>query len=231
MNNNIILELKNITRNYPSPDKNIEINILNNISLSMKKGESIAIVGPSGSGKSTLLNIAGALDTEFSGKVFLGHKDITLMNKNELSQVRNKEIGFVFQLHHLLPQCSVIENVLLPSLPFPQKNSDEVYEYGVQMLERVGLQEHLRHRPGQLSVGEQQRVAVVRALINKPDILLADEPTGSLDNNSAENLINLLVELNKEYNLTLLMVTHAVDLANKMKKTYSLHNGTLKELK
>ena len=231
MNNNIILELKNITRSYPSPDKNIEINILNNISLSMKKGESIAIVGPSGSGKSTLLNIAGALDTEFSGKVFLDDKDITLMNKNELSQVRNKEIGFVFQLHHLLPQCSVIENVLLPSLPFPREDSDKVHEYGVQMLERVGLQEHLRHRPGQLSVGEQQRVAVVRALINKPDILLADEPTGSLDNNSAGNLINLLVELNKEYNLTLLMVTHAVDLAKKMKKTYSLHNGTLKELK
>lgn len=231
MNNNIILKLKNITRSYPSPDKNIEINVLNNISLSMKKGESIAIVGPSGSGKSTLLNIAGALDPEFSGKVFLNDKDMTLMNENELSEVRNKEIGFVFQLHHLLPQCSVIENVLIPSLPFPRENSDEVYEYGVQMLARVGLQEHLHHRPGQLSVGEQQRVAVVRALINKPDILLADEPTGSLDNNSAENLINLLVELNKEYNLTLLMVTHAVDPAKKMKKTYSLHNGTLKELK
>ena len=202
MNNNMILKLEQITKNYPC----------------LTRPACLACPACP-----DVKNIISSYP--------LDDKDITLMNKNELSEVRNKKIGFVFQLHHLLPQCSVIENVLLPSLPFPRENSDKVHEYGVQMLERVGLQEHLHHRPGQLSVGEQQRAAVVRALINKPDILLADEPTGSLDNNSAENLINLLVELNKEYNLTLLMVTHAVDLAKKMKKVYSLHNGTLKELK
>ena len=150
------------------------------------------------------------------------------MDDEKLAEIRNRRIGFVFQAHHLLPQCTVLENVLVPTLASKEKFSrEEIKNRGIQLLQRVGLGDRLTHRPGQLSGGEQQRVAVVRALINQPKILLADEPTGALDRASAHQLAELLVELNREEKVTLIVVTHALDLAGKMQRQFKLENGRL----
>jgi len=223
----VILEVKNVKKYYTSPDDRERILVLDNISFLVEEGKSIAIVGPSGSGKSTLLNIIGTLDHPTSGKVLLKGNDVTSLTSNELSIVRNKEIGFIFQLHHLLPQCSVLENVLVPVLPQQNFDMNKSSARATHLLNRVGLSARMEHRPGQLSGGECQRVAVVRALINKPSLLLADEPTGSLDHNSSLNLVQLLVELNKEENITLIMVTHSRELAEKMDLIYLLRYGQL----
>jgi ABC-type lipoprotein export system ATPase subunit len=192
------------------------------------EGESIAIVGPSGSGKSTLLNIIGALDRPSSGTVKIDGKDLSVLNDVELSEIRNKDIGFIFQLHHLLPQCTVLENVLIPTMPAAHAEKAENIEQRAQgLLRRVNLVDHLHFFPGQLSGGEQQRVAVVRALINNPKLLLADEPTGSLDKKSSEKLGELLVELNKEEGVALLVVTHSPEIAKLMDRVYTLSNGKL----
>ena len=227
----MLLEIEHIKKQYDSPGSAEQQPVLEDISLNVVSGDAISIVGPSGSGKSTLLNIIGTLDRPTSGRVCLAGTDLSGLSDTELSRVRNHDIGFVFQLHHLLPQCTVLENILLPTLP-GGKDIDiaQVNDRARRLLERVGLKSRISHRPGQLSGGECQRAAVVRALINQPKLLLADEPTGSLDSASAENLGQLLIELNKEEEVALIVVTHSMDLAQRMNKKYKLRNGKLEAL-
>jgi len=226
----IMLELVHVSKSYPSPVCNDGLSVLKDITLQLEKGRSLVIVGPSGSGKSTLLNIIGALDRPTAGRVIFDGKDLGELNDIELARIRNRQIGFVFQLHHLLPQCTVLENVLLPTLAgknHPYKKG--LHERAVNLLERVGLKEFLFYRPGQLSGGQRQRVAVVRALINGPKLLLADEPTGSLDRDASENIAELLVELNRNEEVTLIVVTHSLDLAEQMGRVMELNDGLLKD--
>ncbi len=224
-----MLKLSNVSKNYASPDGGAPVEILKKISLELAVGEAIAIVGPSGSGKSTLLNIMGALDRPTSGTVQIGDRDFATLNESGLAYIRNHEIGFIFQLHHLLPQCSILENVLIPTLTNPAElQTEAALKRAEQLLERVGLKHRLSHRPGQLSGGECQRVAVVRALINRPKLLLADEPTGSLDHASATNLGRLLLEINEEEKVALVLVTHSLELAKQMPRVLELRDGTLK---
>jgi len=242
-----LLKLNNVTKSYASPDGGNPVSVLNEISLEVARGQSLAIVGPSGSGKSTLLQIIGTLDHATSGEVFLDGKNLSHLDDKQLAAVRNQQIGFVFQAHYLLPQCSVWENVLVPTLANPSpggsppsprptgrgQGEGQPRETSTQraerLLKRVGLGERMNHRPGQLSGGERQRVAVVRALINQPQLLLADEPTGSLDHASAQQLGELLVELNREEGVTLIVVTHAIELARRMERVFELSSGSLHE--
>jgi len=223
-----LLQLSSVSKSYPAGGNSGNLTILSGIDLQLSAGDSLAIIGPSGSGKSTLLNIIGTLDRPTSGKVFLAGKDLTRLDDLALAEVRNSQIGFIFQAHHLLPQCTVLENVLVPTLASRDKAlRAQAPERARQLLKRIGLAERLDHRPGQLSGGERQRVAVVRALINNPKLLLADEPTGSLDHTSAANLALLLTELNKEERVSLIVVTHAMDLAQKMARVVKLKDGVL----
>jgi len=253
-----ILELENVVKQYRAPDGAAATAVLRGITLAIAPGESLAIVGPSGSGKSTLLNIMGTLDRPTSGRMLLEGRDLAGATDEALAAVRNRRIGFVFQLHHLLPQCTALENVLVPTLapgarqadvarlarpavgnvepPQPRLDKPAV-PHGAErespegrarrLLSRVGLAERLSYRPGQLSGGERQRVAVARALINKPAILLADEPTGSLDRASAEELASILAELNHEDGVTLVVVTHSSALAAQMGRRLELKDGQL----
>ena len=222
-----LLRLEGVSKEYWENEQGRSAKILDNIEIAINQGESVSIAGPSGSGKSTLLNLMGALDYPTTGRVLFNGHDLASMREKALARIRNQEVGFVFQLHHLLPQCSVIENVLLPTLPFGARPDAE--KRATALLERVGLQDRLYHRPGQLSGGERQRVAVVRALINAPTMLLADEPTGSLDRSAAESLTNLLTELNASEDIALVVVTHTMELANRMQRCYELRDGTLQE--
>lgn len=225
----MLLQLNHIAKQYDSPDDVAGVSVLKDISLNVQHGESVAIVGPSGSGKSTLLNIIGTLDRPTSGNLQFDGHNLLELSDTELAKIRNKHIGFVFQLHHLLPQCSVIENVLIPTIPQGTAKNSDRFEYANQLLEQVGLRHRINYKPGQLSGGECQRVAVVRALINEPKMLLADEPTGSLDQHSSEQLGDLLVQLNQEKKVTLIVVTHSAALASKMSKKYELRSGVLIE--
>jgi ABC-type lipoprotein export system ATPase subunit len=230
-----LLTLSNVTRRYESPAGGNGLTVLDGISLQLERGQSLAIVGPSGSGKSTLLQIIGTLDRPTSGTVQLDGQDLNQLDEVELAAVRNRKLGFVFQFHYLLPQCTVLENVLVPTLAKvkqPPNSStptptETIEVRANRLLKRVGLVQRLNHRPGELSGGERQRVAVVRALINRPALLLADEPTGSLDHASAQQLGQLLVELNREEGVTLIVVTHARELAEKMGKRFELKDGKL----
>jgi len=221
-----LLLLENISREFPSAENGEPLRVLRGLSLEICCGESIAIVGPSGCGKSTLLNIIGTLDQPTTGTVTLDGQDLSTLDGNALAALRNREMGFIFQSHHLLPQCTVMENVLVPTLAHGQATAADE-ERGRRLLERVDLGDRLAHRPGQLSGGERQRVAVVRALINQPKLLLADEPTGALDQATADKLGQLLLELNQEANVTLITVTHFADLANRMSRTLELMDGHL----
>jgi ABC-type lipoprotein export system ATPase subunit len=223
------LKLQDVSKSYESVLNAPPVRVLDGISLEIEAGESVAIVGPSGSGKSTLLNIIGALDRPTSGQVFFEGEDLGKWNERELAAFRHRRLGFIFQAHHLLPQCTVLENVLVPALAAPQSGAERqnALERGGRLLERVGLGARKDHRPGQLSGGERQRVAVVRALINRPQLLLADEPTGALDRAAAEGLARLLLELNAEEKVTLILVTHAPDLAERMKRRCRILDGRL----
>ena len=221
-----LLELKAVSKRYDSVESAEHLQILNDVSLQIAAGESVAIVGPSGSGKSTLLNIIGTLDHPTSGQVILDGNDLSQLKEKQLAQVRNRQIGFVFQSHHLLPQCTVLENVLVPTLADPQAQPG-AEQRARALLKRVGLGDRVSHRPGQLSGGERQRAAVVRALIMKPKLLLADEPTGSLDRASSNELAQLLSELNREEGVTLIVVTHAPDLARRMGRVLEIREGRL----
>jgi len=223
-----LLKLTDVSKRYESPTGAEAMSVLRDISLEIERGESVAIVGPSGSGKSTLLNIIGTLDRPSSGQVLLDSRDLSQLDEIQLATVRNREIGFIFQAHHLLPQCNVLENVLVPTLASKGASlRNGAVERAQRMLEKVGLGARLTHRPGQLSGGERQRVAVVRALINQPKLLLADEPTGALDRASSQNLADLLVQLNQDEGVTLIVVTHALDLAKRMGRRMELRDGQL----
>ena len=248
-----LLQLTDVTKRYAVPHGGSAANgvkVLASITLEVARGETLAIVGPSGAGKSTLLQIIGTLDRPTSGRVLLDGQDLNQFDDLKLAAVRNRQIGFVFQSHYLLPQCTVLENVLVPTLAnvgpasrlSPSEKKSETSETGAatvlqepagsratRLLTRVGLGERFHHHPGQLSGGERQRVAVVRALINQPQLLLADEPTGALDHASATSLGQLLVELNREEGVTLIVVTHALELAKRMGRVLRLEDGRLSE--
>ena len=226
-NDTPLLQLKNIFREFPSAEGGTPLEVLRGLSMDVARGESIAIVGPSGCGKSTLLNLIGTLDQPTDGAIAFDGRDLIALNDDELALLRNREMGFIFQNHHLLPQCTVMENVLVPTLAHGRATADDE-ERARHLLNRVGLGERLSHRPGQLSGGERQRVAVVRALINQPQLLLADEPTGALDQTTADQLGQLLVELNAEENVTLITVTHSEKLAARMARTVELKDGQIK---
>jgi lipoprotein-releasing system ATP-binding protein len=219
-----ILELAGVTKSYASPE-GVETPVLRGIDLRLSAGESMAIAGPSGCGKSTLLNIIGTLDLPTAGTVRLTGRDVPSLTEKQLAELRSGVIGFVFQFHHLLPQCSILENVLVPTLVGAPPEDPE--GRARKLLERVGLGSRLTHRPGQLSGGECQRAAVVRALINRPQLLLADEPTGSLDRGSAASLAQLLGELNREEGVALVYVTHSADLAARAGRVLELRDGRL----
>jgi lipoprotein-releasing system ATP-binding protein len=227
-----MLELIHLTKSFESPVEAGSVCVLKDITLKIENGESLVIVGPSGSGKSTLLNIIGALDRPSGGKVLFDDKNLAELNDRELAGIRNRDIGFVFQLHHLLPQCTVLENVLIPTLADKKLISKkEVQQRAVELLEHVGLKDFLQYRPGELSGGQRQRVAVARALINKPRLLLADEPTGSLDKDSSHNVADILVELNRSEQVTLITVTHSIELAERMGRIMELNDGILTKRK
>jgi ABC-type lipoprotein export system ATPase subunit len=219
-----LLHLEKISKTYPAPTEG-GLPVLKEITLKVAAGETIAIVGPSGSGKSTLLNIIGTLDTPTSGQLLLDGLNLNFLSAREQARVRNEKIGLIFQTHHLLKQCNVLENVLVPVLVNRTAAGAEVRAR--RLLEQVGLSHRLTHRPGQLSVGEQLRVAVARAMINRPRLLLADEPTGSLDHSGAERLADLLVAMNKQEGMTLIIVTHSLSLARRMDRVYELIDGQL----
>lgn len=220
-----LVELVGVTKSYGPPGAP-ENRILRGVDLAVRSGESVAIAGPSGCGKSTLLNIIGTLDRPTSGQVLLDGREVSSMAETELAGVRAQAIGFVFQLHHLLPQLSVLENVLVPTLASGGAGPEAV-ERARRLLERVGLSSRLSHRPGQLSGGECQRAAVARALVNRPKLLLADEPTGSLDRAASEAVAGLLLELNREEGAALVLVTHAPDLAARAGRVLELRDGML----
>jgi lipoprotein-releasing system ATP-binding protein len=219
----MFIELNNISRCYDGSPKPV----LDDISLKVSEGSSMAIVGPSGSGKSTLLNLIGTLDFPTSGEVMLDGITTGSLKPEEMVKLRNEKIGFVFQTHLLLPQLNVLENVLLPVMPRDKNIRKQAPERARYLLNEVGLADKLNSLPGEMSVGECQRVAVVRALINAPELLLADEPTGSLDHDSAERLIDMLMELRQRQAFTLVAVTHSPELAQRMQVTYKLVNGKL----
>ena len=224
----MLAELQQISKYSEQPGSSSRNQVLQDISLQIADKDRIAIIGPSGCGKSTLLNILGTLDSQSSGKVILDGVPVDHMNEKHLAGIRNSFMGFVFQMHHLLPQLTLLDNVLLPLLPRKdRKILFSAHKRALKLIERVGLTGQLKKYPFQLSVGECQRTAVVRALINQPRLLLADEPTGSLDAVSANQLATLLTELNLEQNVALVVVTHSMELAGKMDKIYHLREGKL----
>lgn len=204
------------------------VQVLKNVDIAVNKGEVVAIVGPSGSGKSTLLHILGTLDKPDNGSVTMNNTLLTGLSAKKLAQFRNKHIGFVFQFHHLLPEFSALENVCIPGWLAGTKKS-EVEARGRELLQMLGLSHRLENKPNQLSGGEQQRVAVARALINNPDIVFADEPTGNLDSANAQDLHDLFFDLRKKFNQTFLIVTHNEELAKQSDRILHMRDGAIVE--
>lgn len=223
----MLLKLQQISKSYPSGNNPSGRVILDQLDLEVNPGERIAIVGPSGSGKTTLLNLIGTLDRPDSGKTVFENQDLSGFNDEQLAKFRNEKIGFVFQMHHLLPQLSLLENVLIPTLTDKKLQGKETLDRAQKLIARMGLDEVAHQKPAELSGGECQRTAVARALINQPKLILADEPTGALDQKSSGILADLLVELNQEEGVTLIVVTHSMELARKMQRIYKLENGKL----
>ncbi|MCE2572500.1 lipoprotein-releasing ABC transporter ATP-binding protein LolD [Motilimonas eburnea] len=222
--NNYLLSCRNITKQYRDGD--VITPVLHGVNLDVQAGELLAIVGSSGSGKSTLLHLLGALDTVTSGEVLFNGQDIHQMSAKQQANLRNQEMGFVYQFHHLMGEFSAIENVMMPLLiaKMPVKQAKQQAQ---QMLERVGLGHRVEHRPAELSGGERQRVAIARALINEPAILLADEPTGNLDAQSAQNIYQLMRELNQSLNTAFVVVTHDLKLADQLDRQLHMRDGKL----
>ena len=221
----MIVELKDIFKSYSEGEDNPRRNILDSFNLLINFDESISIVGPSGCGKTTLLNILGTLDKPDSGEVVFNGEPVTNMNDDQLSKLRAEKIGFIFQSHHLLPQISVIENVILPTLAVNSKqNNTIIFDEAETLLSEVGLKKEVYKFPSQLSGGEKQRVAIVRSLINKPNLVLADEPTGSLDKSRGEEIIDLLKSLCVNNQTSLVVVTHDIEIASQMKRRLCFKN-------
>ena len=220
-----LVEVRGVSKSFRTGDH--KVRVLDEVHLSVAAQESVAIVGPSGSGKSTLLNLLGTLDQPDQGTIVIDGKNLAMMAGDELAKFRNLNIGFVFQSHHLLPHLTVLENVLVPVLAQASEVGEEILLRATQLIQRVGLSDREKHLPGRLSGGERQRVAVVRALINQPRLILADEPTGALDRVSAAEVGRLLLELNREHGITLIVATHSEELAARLDRVISMENGTL----
>lgn len=220
-----IVELKGISKWYESdPDRRV----LDGLSMNIAEADRVSVVGPSGCGKSTLLNILGTLDSPSEGEVIFDGQSLQGMSEKQLAGLRSGRVGFIFQLHHLLPQCTALENVLVPTLALVERPDEkETLERAKSLLDRVGLADKADSRPSQLSGGERQRVAVIRSLINQPKLLLADEPTGALDEDNAGRLVDLLVELNETEQLAVVMVSHDLDLAERMGRVVELKAGKI----
>jgi lipoprotein-releasing system ATP-binding protein len=221
-----MIEVHQLSKNYETPGE--VVRVLDQLDLSLAAGETAAIVGPSGCGKSTLLNLLGALDRPTSGSIRIGNQDISAFSEDQAASFRNHSLGFIFQQQHLLPQLTVLENVLVPQLSGDwQESAEDTEQRAHQLLKQVGLTERLHHLPWQLSGGEKLRTAVARALINQPKLILADEPTGSLDPASTDTVADLLLDLNRDQGVTLIVVTHNAALARRMGRTFELRNGNL----
>jgi len=220
------LLVENVSKEFPTRAEPLVV--LRDVSLALQQGQNLAIIGPSGSGKSTLLSIIGTLDAPSSGRVVLDGQDPAQLDEPRLAAFRNRRIGFVFQDHHLLPQCSVLENVLVPTVAAGPTSPEAVRRAGM-LLDRVGLKDRVDHRPAELSGGERQRVALARALINQPALLLADEPTGNLDRTTAARIAELLLDLQRQEQMMLIVVTHSDRLAGLMGRQLELDEGRLRE--
>lgn len=223
--NDCIIEVKNLHKTYKDGIKNLEV--LKGLSFKIKRGEFFCIQGPSGAGKSTLLNLIGMLDSPTGGKVLFEGMDIYRFNEKKIAEFRNKRIGFIFQFYHLLPELNALENVMLPALIKSFWHRREVAGYAKKIFEEIGLIERMNFKPTRLSGGEQQRVAIARALINKPDILLCDEPTGNLDSDNGLKVLNILKKLSRENNTTVVLVTHNREVTQVSDRVVYLKDGKL----
>ena len=224
--NNSIMVCNDLSKVYQ--EGRLATSVLQGVNLSVSKGELLAIVGTSGSGKSTLLHLLGALDAPTTGNILFNGNNIHQLSSRQQSKWRNQELGFVYQFHHLLSEFSALENVAMPLL-IAGESIKSAQQKATELLDRVGLSERIQHRPSELSGGERQRVAIARALINKPSLVLADEPTGNLDAKSAESVYQLLKELNTEFGTAFIVVTHDQQLANKLDRQLYMSNGILKD--
>jgi lipoprotein-releasing system ATP-binding protein len=226
--NSIVLSCKNLSRSFSDAGQALEV--LGNVSLEVKAGERLAIIGRSGAGKTTLLQLLGGLDLPDEGTVEVAGKDLAKLSNKERGVLRNEALGFVYQFHHLLPEFTALENVAMPLLMRRDPVSESIAR-ATEVLGRVGLHDRLTHRPGELSGGERQRAAVARALVTQPAVILADEPTGNLDEQTGETVFELMLELNREAGASLIVVTHDLDLAARMDRIVELDQGQLKPYK
>ena len=223
--NNIIMKLEDIDKFYMETGN--KLHILKKLNLEVKRGEFVSILGKSGSGKSTLLNIMGLLDKIDGGKIWIDDKEVSSLNEIERNNIKNHFLGFVFQFHYLMSEFTALENVMIPALLNNFKNKAEIEKEAKELLEIVGLAERIKHKPNQLSGGEKQRVAIARAMINKPKLILADEPTGNLDEDTGELIFSLFRKINKEHNQSIVVVTHARDLSQVTDRQVFLKKGVL----
>ena len=223
--NNIIMKLEDIDKFYMETGN--KLHILKKLNLEVKRGEFVSILGKSGSGKSTLLNIMGLLDKIDGGKIWIDNKEVSSLNEMEKNNIKNHFLGFVFQFHYLMSEFTALENVMIPALLNNFKNKTEIEKEAKELLEIVGLAERMKHKPNQLSGGEKQRVAIARAMINKPKLILADEPTGNLDEDTGELIFSLFRKINKEHNQSIVVVTHARDLSQVTDRQVYLKKGVL----
>ena len=223
--NNIIMKLEDIDKFYMETGN--KLHILRKLNLEVKRGEFVSILGKSGSGKSTLLNIMGLLDKIDGGKIWIDDKEVSSLNEMERNNIKNHFLGFVFQFHYLMSEFTALENVMIPALLNNFKNKSEIEKEAKELLEIVGLAERIKHKPNQLSGGEKQRVAIARAMINKPKLILADEPTGNLDEDTGELIFSLFRKINKEHNQSIVVVTHARDLSQVTDRQVYLKRGVL----
>lgn len=225
----LILQAKKINKSYFEGDEKKKLVVLNDLDFEIESGQIVSITGASGSGKSTLLHILGTLDRPNSGEILFQNQNIYNLSEKKIAEFRNRNIGFIFQFHHLLPEFTALENVAMPRL-INGESYNESIEKAENLLSEMNLLERKKHYPNQLSGGEQQRVAVARALINNPDLILADEPTGNLDKANSNALLDILWKLNKKFSTSLLLVTHNKNLAKKAEKVYRLIDGKLKKV-
>ena len=223
--NNIIMKLEDIDKFYMETGN--KLHILKKLNLEVKRGEFVSILGKSGSGQSTLLNIMGLLDKIDGGKIWIDNKEVSSLNEMERNNIKNHFLGFVFQFHYLMSEFTALENVMIPALLNNFKNKVEIEKEAKELLEIVGLAERIKHKPNQLSGGEKQRVAIARAMINKPKLILADEPTGNLDEDTGELIFSLFRKINKEHNQSIVVVTHARDLSQVTDRQIYLKRGVL----
>lgn len=222
--NKVVLKCDNVSKSYK--DGQLNVNVLNQLRLEVLEGQSVSIIGSSGSGKSTLMHILGGLDKPTSGSVVLMGQDLNQLGQKQLGLLRNQYLGFVYQFHHLLPEFSALENVMMPLLIGKMKKA-EAEQRAVEMLEKAGLKKRIQHRPSELSGGERQRAAIARALVTRPKCLLADEPTGNLDRKNAQNVLDMMLDLKSELNTSLIVVTHDDELAVRFERVLTMKDGHL----